>query len=65
MGNTGGFRPMRRRSFLAALLAFVAAPFGASAQSQCPPHLWVWWGTDNRTGRTISKCMRCGIMKIG
>lgn len=56
---------MRRRSFLAALLAFMAAPFGASAQSQCPPHLWVWWGTDNRTGRTISKCMRCGIMKIG
>ena len=59
--------PSRRVVFLG-LAAILTLPTPAQAQQQCPAggyHLWVVWGTDNKTGRTIQRRMKCGVLKIG
>ena len=57
-----------RRAILLGLSAAFLLPAPALAQGLCPAgghHLWVVWGTDNKTGRTIQICMKCGTYKIG
>ncbi len=64
---------------VAALMAIIAGPAeaqwwrflrgrnkggGDSPRPTCPPHLWVLYGNDPKTGRYVMKCMRCGLFKI-
>lgn len=57
-----------RRAVILGLTAVFALPAPAQSQGLCPAgghHLWVVWGTDNKTGRVIQICMKCGTFKIG
>lgn len=61
---------MNRRHLLTSVSAIALAamlPGQALAQTrqQCPPHMWVLWGQDYKTGRYVMKCMKCGLFKIG
>jgi hypothetical protein len=37
---------------------------GGGARPTCPPHAWVLYGTDPKTGRYVMRCMKCGLFKI-
>ena len=37
---------------------------GVSPRPTCPPHNFVLYGTDPRTGRYVMRCMKCGLFKI-
>ena len=57
-----------RRTIIVGLTAVLFLPAPAWSQSLCPQggfHIWVVWGTDKKTGRTIQRCMKCGTFKIG
>ena len=58
-----------RRAVLLGLSAVFLLTAPAFAQGLfCPRggyHLWVLYAIDKRTGRTVQRCMKCGVFKIG
>ena len=61
--------PISRRAAIAGLAAALLTPTPALAQGLfCPRggyHLWVLYAIDRKSGRTVMRCMKCGVFKIG